>query len=73
MISSFDQKPASGGIPDSAAAPMTNVQNVTGMDFRRPPISLMLLVCTAWITDPAARNSRALKKAWVNRWNRLGV
>ena len=23
----------------------------------------------AWFTDPDPRNSRALKKAWVNRWN----
>jgi len=23
---------------------------------------------TAWITDPAPRNSRALKAAWVARW-----
>ena len=23
----------------------------------------------AWITEPAPRNSSALKKAWVNRWN----
>ena len=50
-----------------------NVQNVVGMNFRRPPISLMLFECTAWITEPAPRNSRALKNAWVNRWNNAGV
>ena len=38
-----------------------------------PPISQMLLVCTAWITAPAPRNSSALKKACVNRWNILAV
>jgi hypothetical protein len=43
MISSFDQNPAKGGTPMSAAVPMTNVQNVTGITRRRPPISDMLL------------------------------
>ena len=39
------------------------------MCFRRPPISLMLFEWAAWITEPAPRNSSALKNAWVNRWN----
>ena len=67
-ISSLDQKPASGKIPARAKEPMTKVVNVVGMYFFRPPISLMLLECTAWITDPEPRNSSALKKAWVKRW-----
>ena len=73
MISSLDQNPASGGMPASAAEPMAKVTKVTGMCFRRPPISLMLFVSTAWITEPAPRNSRALKNAWVNRWNSPAV
>ena len=32
-------------------------------------MSLMLLEWAAWITDPAPRNSNALKNACVNRWN----
>ena len=52
---------------------MRNVQNVIGSFFRSPPISLMLFECTAWITDPAPRNSNALKKAWVNRWKNPAV
>ncbi len=44
-----------------------------GMCLRRPPMSVMLLEWTAWITDPAPRKSRALKKAWVNRWKRPAV
>ena len=35
-----------------------------------PPI--LRMSCSsliAWITDPAQRNSSALKKAWVMRWN----
>ena len=39
------------------------------MYLRRPPISVMSLVPTLWMTEPAHRNSSALKKAWVNRWN----
>jgi hypothetical protein len=33
----------------------------------------VLLVDMAWITEPAPRNSSALKKAWVNRWNIAGL
>ena len=73
MISSLDQNPANGGMPDNAAAPITNVQKVSGIDFRRPPISLMLFVWTLWITDPAPRNRSALKNAWVNSWKSPGV
>ena len=69
MISSFDQNPAKGGMPISARVAITKHPNVTGMNRRRPPISLMLFVWTAWMTEPAPRNSRALKNAWVNRWN----
>ena len=71
--SSFDQKPASGKTPASAAEPIRNVQNVTGISFLSPPMSLMLFEWTAWITDPAPRNSNALKKACVNRWKKPAV
>ena len=67
-ISSFDQNPASGGTPASAREPMMNVAYVIGMNLRRPPISNMSLLCTAWITEPEPRKSRALKKACVQRW-----
>ncbi len=70
---SFDQKPASGNTPARASEPSSIVQNVIGMFFRSPPISLMLFECTAWITEPAPRNSRALKNAWVNRWKNPAV
>ena len=53
----------------SASVPMTVVQKVIGMYFRRPPILRMSCSwCMPMITLPAARNSRALKKAWVIRW-----
>ena len=71
--SSFDQNPENGMIPARAKAPIAIVQKVTGIFFRRPPMSLMLFECTAWITDPAPRNSSALKNAWVNRWKNPAV
>ena len=71
--SSFDQNPASGAMPASAADPIRNVQNVTGMGFRKPPMSLMSLEWTAWITEPAPRKSSALKNACVNRWKNAAL
>ena len=67
------KNPARGKIPMSASDPTMNVRNVHGMSLRRPPMSDMLLEWTAWITDPAPRKSRALKKAWVNRRNSPAV
>ena len=43
------------------------------MNFFIPPMSLMLLECTAWMSEPDPRKSRALKKAWVKRWNTAAV
>jgi hypothetical protein len=36
-------------------------------------MSDMLLLWTAWISEPAPRNSSALKNPWVNRWKTLAV
>ena len=50
---------------------MMNVQNVIGMYLRRPPMSFFMSKewCEPeWLTEPAPRNSSALKKAWVKRW-----
>ncbi len=71
--SSLDQNPARGNTAASASVPMIQVTNVTGIFFRRPPMSTMLLLWTAWITDPEPRNSRALKKPWVKRWKMPAV
>ncbi len=64
---SFDQKPAlSSGKPASARQPTNINQQVTGMRCRRPDIVRMSsFPARACITEPAVRNSRALKKAWV--------
>jgi hypothetical protein len=53
-----------------------NVQNVSGMYFRRPPMSFFMSKewCEPeWLTDPAPRNRFALKNAWVKRWNTAAV
>ena len=45
------------------------VQKVIGMYLRRPPMLRMSCSwCMPMITEPAPRNSSALKKAWVIRW-----
>ena len=67
-ISSFDQNPASGKMPERLSVPIRNVQKVIGITVRRPPISRMSNVLVAWFTEPLPRNSSALKKACVNRW-----
>jgi hypothetical protein len=63
------QKPASGGSPMSAPSPIVMDQNVVGIPRRSPPMADMRLVPTAWMTEPAPRNSSALNAAWVSRWN----
>ena len=68
-ISSLLQNPASGNIPTRLSAPITVRTYVPGIALRRPPMYIMLKVPAAWFTLPAPRNSSALKKAWVNRWN----
>ena len=69
----MEKNPAVSGKPASASDPMVNVQNVCGMKRRRPPMSEMLFEWTAWMSDPAPRNRRALKKPWVKRWKTEAV
>ncbi len=69
-ISSFDQNPASGGMPEIASQPMAMVTKVTGILRASPPIRVMSCSpAMPWITEPAPRKSSALKKACVMRWN----
>jgi hypothetical protein len=57
-------------VPIRASVPSSEVIQVMGMYLRTLPIQRMSwLWCMPMITEPAARNSRALKKAWVIRWN----
>ena len=69
-IASFEKK------PDERRHPRER-QRADDEDMRRlrhrageAPHLKMSLVPTAWITAPAARNSRALKKPWVSRWKK---
>ena len=69
MMASLEKKPEKPGKPISASEPIRAVSQVIGMYLRRPPMWLMsCLWCMAMMTEPAARNSSALKKAWVIRW-----
>jgi hypothetical protein len=57
-------------MPARARQPTRKVQWVTGMIRRKPPNRRMSITFPmACMTLPAPRNSNALKKAWVNRWN----
>ena len=70
MIVSFEKKPLKNGVPTSASVPITIVQYVIGMYFFRPPMRRMSCSwCMPMITEPAPRNSSALKNACVIRWN----
>ncbi len=70
MIGSFEKKPENGGIPASASAPIHISTVVQGSQRDMPPMRRMSCSSeSAWITTPAPRNSRALKNAWVTRWN----
>jgi hypothetical protein len=74
MISSFDQKPASGKTPARASVAITKHHLVIGKYFLRPPISRMSNVWwQAWLIEPAHRKRQALKKAWVKRWKMAPV
>ena len=47
---------------------------VIGMSLRRAPIRRMSCSPSSpWITEPAPRNSRALKQAWVTMWKIAGT
>ena len=65
----MEKKPLNGQIPAMARQATRKVMCVTGMYLRMPPIADISLECTAWMMQPAQRNSSALKKAWVKRWN----
>ena len=69
MMASLEKNPDSPGKPMRASVPISIVAQVMGMSLHSPPILRMSCSwCIPMMTDPAARNSRALKKAWVMRW-----
>ena len=70
MMSSFENQPENGGIPDSARPPMMKQANVNGIALRKPCMrSSDWSPAIAPMIEPAAMNNSALKKAWVIRWN----
>ena len=57
-------------MPASASVPIHIRMKVCGaLRHDAAHLAHVLLVLQAWITEPAPRNSSALKKAWVIRWN----
>ena len=57
-------------MPISASEPSSEVSQVTGMYLRKPPMLRMSWSwCMPMMTEPAPRNSKALKNACVIRWN----
>ena len=69
MIGSLVKKPDSGGMPMMASQPTPNVIQVIFMYFHSPPKRRM----STWsfmpcMTEPAPRNSPALKKPCASRW-----
>ena len=61
------KKPEKPGTPEIARVAMKKVTKVIGIFFRRPPISRMSWVWSAWMTDPDPRKRHALNAAWVAR------
>jgi len=64
-ISSLLKKPENIGTPEIASQPANIVANVMGMYFFNRHSSHVLLVMHTMITEPAPRNSSALKNACV--------
>ena len=63
-------KPLKHGKPAKRQRADENVLNVTGIFLASAPIFQMSCSwCIAWMTEPAPRNSSALKNACVVRWN----
>ena len=70
MMASFEKPPENGKMPTSASVPIHMQTYVLGRNRLSPPMLRMSCSsCRAWITMPAAMNSRALKNACVTRWN----
>ena len=67
----MEKKPEVPGKAASARQPISSSAQVNGSDLRKPPIrSMFWRFAIAPITEPAAMNSSALKKAWVIRWKK---
>ena len=68
------KKPAKGGMPAIASVAINMVPWVHGSREASPPMRRMSCSSDiAWITEPAPRNSSALKKACVIRWKMPAV
>ena len=67
-VSHSEAKPFSGGTPAIASAPTRKAPPVQGIRRSRPPRRSRSSEPTARSKLPAARNSSALKTAWLRMW-----
>ena len=66
----MEKKPEVPGKAASARQPISSSAEVNGIARRKPLIrSMFWLLAIAAITEPAAMNSSALKKAWASSMN----
>ena len=56
-------------MPEMESVASKNGTAVHFMYGARPPILRISWLAMAWMTQPEPRKSKALKKAWVKRWN----
>ena len=65
----MEKKPAEGGMPAMARTPSHGPEgDGNALAQAAHDAHVLLAAESAWMTEPAARKSSALKKAWVMRW-----
>src|ERR1039458_8822671 len=68
-IASLEKKPANPGTPEMASVAINMVPKVVLIfPCSAPMCCISCWPLMAWITEPAPRNSSALKNAWVKTW-----
>lgn len=71
-IKSLEKNPVKNGNPINETDPINKQKKVIGLDTKDEPLFLeSWSSINEWIIDPALKNKRALKKAWLKRWNKL--
>lgn len=74
IIVSFEQNPVKNGVPINDNDPINIAVYVIGcLDIIAPIFLKSCSSANACITDPALKNNKALKNAWLNKWNKLAV
>ena len=66
----LNKNPVRKGVPTKAKDPIKIIIDETGKMWSKPPI--LRKSCSSlkpWMTQPALKNNKALKTAWLARWN----